>query len=108
MAEERESRREGSQGGRLMAEAKPVPHIDLKLESDLDQSTRHFPLSTGIEELQERAGEHFAKVPKAVLDKAESAPVAPNEAVRRETVGAANPFAWPPCSPLALTRNIFL
>lgn len=75
------------------AEAKPVPHIDLKLESDLDQSTRHFPLSTGIEELQERAGEHFAKVPKAVLHKAESATVAPNEAVRRETVGAANPFA---------------
>jgi hypothetical protein len=75
-----------------MAEAKPVPHVDLKVTSDLEQSERHFPLNTGAEALRVQAGEHLSKVPKDVLHRVEATTVAPNDAVRRDTVGAANPF----------------
>jgi hypothetical protein len=84
-----------SQGGVLMSESKPrgSSHLSLKVATDLEQDKKHFPIRSGFECHAERIGEHWSKVPAEARRALESKTVLPNDSVRRDTVGAANPFA---------------
>jgi Calpain family cysteine protease len=70
-----------------------TPAIDLHVPSDLQQSAARFPITTSLARLQAAAGEHFAQVPAATVEQANSPTVVPNSSVARNTVGAANPLA---------------
>lgn len=66
--------------------------VSLKVATDLEQDEKHFPITTGVECLGERVGEQWSRVPAEARHALESKTVISNDLVRRDTIGAANPF----------------
>jgi hypothetical protein len=85
----------GVEGGEWMSKpgAGYADHVRLEVATDLEQDETYFPLQSGLHCLSDRIGHHWSEVPAEIRRKLNSRTVSPNDSVRRETVGAANPFA---------------
>ncbi len=68
-------------------------HVSLKVVSDLEQGEKYFPLTSGLQCLAGRVGDHWSLVPAEVRHRLQSRTLTTNDSVRRVTIGAANPFA---------------
>jgi hypothetical protein len=75
-----------------MSEAEGSGQVSLKVATDLEQDEQRFPIRSGIECLAERIGDHWSKVPGETRRSLESRTVVADDSIRRETIGAANPF----------------
>jgi Calpain family cysteine protease len=67
--------------------------LSLKVATDLEQDETCFPVKSGAAYLAERIGKHCSNVPTDVRCRLESTTVDSSDSVRRNTIGAANPFA---------------
>jgi hypothetical protein len=76
------------------SKAQAVSHLSLKVATDLEQDKGYFPIKSGVECLAERIGSHWSKVPADARRRLESTTVVSSDSVRRDTIGAANPFAY--------------
>jgi hypothetical protein len=66
--------------------------VSLQVATDLEQGEKYFPLRSGLQYLADRVGDHWSLVPPEIRRRLQSRTVTANDSVRRETVGAANPF----------------
>jgi Calpain family cysteine protease len=67
--------------------------VSLKVATDLEQDEKYFPRRSDLHCLSDRIADHWSLVPAEIRCQLLSRTVSANESVRRETIGAANPFA---------------